>query len=333
MQFDQMKRREFITLLGGAVTWPVAVRGQQPKIPVIGFLSSRGARDSANVLDDFHRGLTETGVVIGQNAEIIYSWAEGHYDRLPALAAELVSRQVAVIVATGGDPSVFAAKAATATIPIVFTGSNDPVKLGWVASLNRPGGNITGFSLFVGGTLDTKRFELLHELVPKATVIAMLVDQNYPLAELGVTQMHAAAQRLALQIVPLRVGAESELDAAFATLVQRGAGALYVGSSGFFNARRDIIVGLAARHAIPAIYEWRESVAAGGLASYGTRLEDAYHQIGFYAGSIILKGAKPADLPVVQPTKFYLVINLKTAKALGIAVPLTLQVAADEVID
>ena len=198
---------------------------------------------------------------------------------------------MAVIVATGGDPSVFAAKAATATIPIVFTGSNDPVKLGWVASLNRPGGNITGFSLFVGGTLDTKRFELLHELVPKATVIAMLVDQNYPLAELGVTQMHAAAQRLALQIVPLRVGAESELDAAFATLVQRGAGALYVGSSSFFNARRDIIVGLAARHAIPAIYEWRESVAAGGLASYGTRLEDAYHQIGFYAGSIILKGA------------------------------------------
>ena len=317
MQFDQMRRREFITLLGGAVTSPVAVRGQQPKIPVIGFLSSRGARDSANVLGDFHRGLTETGVVLGQNAEIIYSWAEGHYDRLPALAAELVSRQVAVIVATGGDPSVFAAKAATATIPIVFTGSDDPVKLGWVASLNRPGGNITGFSLFVGGTLDLKRFELLHELVPKATVIAMLVDQNYPLAELGVTQMHAAAQRLALQIVPLRVGAESELDAAFATLVQRGAGALYVGSSSFFNARRDIIVGLAARHAIPAIYEWREFVAAGGLASYGTRLEDAYHQIGFYAGSI-LKGAKPADLPVVQPTKFYLVINLKTAKALGI---------------
>jgi putative tryptophan/tyrosine transport system substrate-binding protein len=328
-----MKRRKFITLLGGAATaWPLAARAQQPALPVIGFLSSRGARDSANVLSEFHRGLSETGVVLRQNAEIIYSWAEGHYDRLPALAADFVSRQVAVIVATGGDPSVFAAKAATATIPIVFTFSDDPVTAGLVASLNRPGGNITGFSLFVGGTLEAKRFALLHELVPKATVIAMLVDQNFPLAEIGVTQVQAAAQSLALQLVPLRIGAEGELDAAFATLAQRGAGALYVGSSSLFNARRDIIVGLAARHAIPAIYEWREFAAAGGLASYGTRLEDAYHQIGFYAGSI-LKGAKPADLPVVQPTKFDLVINLKTAKALGLTVPQTLQAAADEVIE
>ena len=327
-----MRRREVITLLGGAAMWPLAARAQQAKIPVIGFLSSRGARDSANVLGDFHRGLTETGVVLGQNAEIIYRWAEGHYDHLPALAADLVSRQVAVIVATGGDPSVFAAKAATATIPIVFSSGDDPVTAGLVASLNRPGGNITGFSLFVGGTLEAKRFALLHELVPKATVIAMLVDQNFPLAEIGVMQVQAAARSLALQLIPLRVRAESELDGAFATLAQRGAGALYVGSSSLFNARRDIIVELAARHAIPAIYEWREFAAAGGLASYGTRLEDAYHQIGFYAGSI-LKGAKPADLPVVQPTKFDLVINLKTAKALGLDVPFQLQQLADEIIE
>jgi putative ABC transport system substrate-binding protein len=239
---------------------------------------------------------------------------------------------VAVIVATGGDPSALAAKAATATIPIVFSFSNDPSKFGLVASLHRPGGNATGYSLFVGSALETKKLELLHEMMPKASVIAMLVDPNFPVAEIGAAYVQAAAQERGVRLLFVHVSTESEFDAAFATLVQQGAGALLVGSSSFFTSRRDLIAALAIRHAMPALQEWREFAEAGGLMSYGTRLVDAYRQIGVYAGRI-LKGTKPADLPVMQPTKFEFVINLKTAKALGLEIPPTLLARADEVIE
>jgi putative ABC transport system substrate-binding protein len=328
-----LRRRDFVTLLGGAATaWPLTARAQQPAMPVIGFLSSRGLGDSANVLGEFHRGLSEAGLIAGQNAAIEYRWAEGRYERLPGLAADLVSRQVAVIVATGGDPSALAAKAATATIPIVFSFSDDPVKFGLVASLNRPGGNATGYSLFVGGEIEAKRFDLLHELVPGIALIAMLVDPNYPVGEFGATVVQSAAQARGLRVLSLRVSADSEFDAAFTQIAAQRAGALFVGDSPFFTSRRDRIVGLAAQHRVLAGYEWREFALAGGLMSYGSRLIDLYHQIGVYAGRII-KGAKPAELPVVRPTTLELVFNLKTAKALGFTIPPTLLARADEVIE
>jgi len=328
-----IERRKFLaTLLGGAAAWPLAARAQQPAMPVIGFLSSRGLGDSANVLGEFHRGLGEAGVVVGRNAAIEYRWADGRYERLPGLAADLVARQVVVIVATGGDPSALAAKAATTIIPIVFSFSDDPVKFGLVASLNRPGGNATGYSLFVGGELEAKRFDLLHELVPRADLIAMLVDPNFPLGEFGASIVQAAAEARGVRLLLSRAGADSEFDAAFAQIGSQKAGALLVGNSSLFMSRRDRIVGLAAQYRMPAAYEWSEFVRAGGLMSYGSRLSDGYRQIGVYAGQII-KGAKPAELPVVRPTTFELVLNLKTAKALGIEVPPTLLARADEVIE
>jgi putative tryptophan/tyrosine transport system substrate-binding protein len=326
-----MKRREFITLLGSATAWPLTARGQQPTVPVIGFLNAGSPGPWRQQIAAFHEGLKESGYVEGQNVAVEYRWAEGQYDRLPALAADLVRRQVSVILAGGGAPVVLAAKAATTTIPIVFTAGADPVGFGLVASLRRPGGNITGVYMFTSG-LEAKRLGLLHEIVPKATTIAVLVNPNYSDAENQLRDVQEAAARLGVQLVVVRANAENDFDAAFSTVVQQRSGALLVCASPFFNARREQLVVLAARHALPAVFENRDFAAAGGLMSYGTSLADAYRQAGVYAGRI-LKGAKPGDLPVVQSTRFEFVINLNTAKALGLDVPLGISAGADEVIE
>jgi putative ABC transport system substrate-binding protein len=326
-----MKRREFITLLGGAAAWPLAARAQQPAMPVVGFLHGGSAGTRTHFIAAFHQGLKETGHIEGQHIEIDYRWADDQSDRLAALAVDLVRRQVSVITACGGERDVFAAKAATSKIPIVFIVGGDPVKAGFVASLGRPGGNLTGVNMF-SVELQAKRLGILHELIPPTMVIANLVDPNFPPTEAAVAEMEAAARILGRQILVLRTSSESDIDAAFATILQVRAGALLVGPGPFFNTRRNQIVALAARHAIPAIYEFRDAAAIGGLVSYGTSLVDAYRLVGVYTGRI-LKGEKPADLPVVQPTKFELVINLKTAKALGLEVPPSLLAIADEVIE
>jgi ABC-type uncharacterized transport system substrate-binding protein len=326
-----MKRRAFITLLGGAAAWPLAARAQQPGMPVIGYLHSGLPAPFAHLVSEFRRALNESGYVEGRNVAIEYRWANGEYDRLPELANDLVKRQVGVIVTGGGGPSALAAKKATSIIPIVFSVGDDPVKTGLVASLSHPGGNVTGVNVVIGA-LDSKKLGLLRELVPKATTIAVLVNPKLAAIEDRLSSVQAAARGIGQQIQVFYVSNERDLDATFSHVAQSGAGALVVGADPFFNSRRDQLVGLAARYGIPAIYETREYAVAGGLMSYGTNLAEGYRQVGIYTARI-LKGDKPADLPVVQSSKFELVINMKAANALGIAVPNSMQILADEVIE
>jgi putative ABC transport system substrate-binding protein len=325
-----MKRRELMLLLGGALTAARALRAQPKAMPVIGLLNSTSPGPNAPFVTAFHQGLSEAGYVEGQNVAIEYRWAEGHYDRLPALAADLVGRKVDVIAAFG-IPSTLAAKTATSTTPIVFAVGTDPVKDGLIASLARPGGNLTGLA-FLNVELMAKRLELLSELVLQAGVIALLVNPTNPLTEPMIRDVQEAARAKGVELRILKASSESEIDAAFATFVELHAGALVVGADPFFYSRRDQLLALAGHHAVPAIYYLREFVAAGGLISYGTSFINVFRQLGVYAGKI-LKGAKPADLPVQQPTRFELVVNLKTAKALGLTVPPSILARADEVIE
>jgi ABC-type uncharacterized transport system substrate-binding protein len=323
-----VRRRAFITLIGGAAAaWPFVARAQQAAVPAVGFLSSRSPRESASVVAAFRQGLKEAGYLEGQNVHIAFRWAEGQFDQLPALAAELIQTQVAVILAAGGTVTGLAAKAATSTIRIVCIGS-EPDRVGLVASLNRPGGNVTGVSP-LSWPLSAKRLGLLRELVPTAALIAVLINPKSPSAEPETQDVHAAARAIGQQIHVLNASSESDIDAAFASLVQQQVGALLIGADAFFDSRRNQLVALAARHAVPTIYSFS---AVGGLISYASNVPEAYRQAAIYVGRI-LKGEKPSDLPVMQPTKFELIINLKTAKALGIDVPLHLQQLADEVIE
>ncbi|MGH7002348.1 MAG: ABC transporter substrate-binding protein [Alphaproteobacteria bacterium] len=321
-----------MTLLGGAASWPTAALAQQPAMPTIGFFHIGTPDAFAHLVAGFRRGLNEAGFVEGRNVAIEYRWAEYQNDRLPALIADLVGRRVNVLIAGGGENSAMAAKAATSTTPIVFTVGGDPVKLGLVTSLNRPGGNLTGLSQFAF-VLEAKRLELLHEAVPKADAIAVLINPGLlQFAETQLKDAQEGASRAGVRLVVLNASTEGDFDSAFAALGDQRAGALVVAAAPFFNSRRKQLVALAARHRIPAIYEWREFAEAGGLLSYGTSLPDAYRQLGVYAGRI-LKGAKPGDLPVLQPTKFELIVNLKTAKTLGIAIPPSILLRADEIIE
>lgn len=327
-----MRRRALIALLGGAaMAWPIAICAQQPEVPVIGFLSGASADSFAHLVVAFHEGLKETGFVEGENVAIEYRWAEGNYDLLPAFAAELVDRQVAVIVASGGDRPILAAKAATSTIPIVFTGSDAPVKFGLVDSLSHPGGNVTGATMFTS-ELEIKKLDLLHELLPEARLIGMLVNPNNPTAETDLQDIQVAASAMEKQIYVVRALSEEEIDLAFVDFGRQKLEGLLVGHDPFFNSQRQQIVDLVTSLAVPAIYEHREFVLVGGLMSYGNVIQENYRLAGLYAGRI-LKGAKPADLPVQQSTRFELVINLETATALGLEFPSSILVRADDVIE
>jgi putative tryptophan/tyrosine transport system substrate-binding protein len=324
-----MKRREFITLLGGAAAWPLAARAQQPAVPVIGFMSARSPEDSAHLLAAFRRGLAEGGYVEGQNVSIEFRWARGQYDLLPAMAADLVSRRISVLVAVGGDPSPRAAKRATSTIPIVFGVGGDPISEGLVESFNRPGGNATGDTLYTN-IMEPKRLGLLRELVPGVPLIGVLLNPSF--APYQLPQIEEAARSIDQRIFFAKASTDEQLMAAFAALTVERVGALLVAADPYFDTRRDQIVGFAERQRLPAIYHFREYAVAGGLLSHGVSVTDGYRQRGVYTARI-LKGAKPADLPVLQPTKFETVINLKTAKALGIKISDNLLSLADEVIE
>ena len=325
-----MRRREFITVLGGAAAWPVVVRAQQPAMPVVGFLSPGSPEPLRRQLAAFRDGLKSEGAIDGQNTTVQFRFAEGQLDRLPSLASDLVHRRVNVLAVTG-IPSALAAKRATSAIPVVFSVGGDPVEFAIVPSLNQPGGNLTGVYQFATG-LESKRLGLLHEMSPATKRIAALVDNDYSSADNQVRDVHEAATRLGVEVVVARVKADGDLSAAFSRLVQQQAGALLVCASPSFNRKRVQLVVLAARHVLPAIYEWSDFAAAGGLMSYGTSLAESYHQAGVYAGRI-LNGAKPAELPIMQLTRFEFVINLATAKALGLEVPPMLLARADEVIE
>jgi len=328
----ELRRRAFITLLGGAAaTWPLAAGAQQPVMPVVGFLRSTSATASADLVAALRRGLTQAGYTEGQNLAIEYRWAENQGERLPGLVADLVGRHCAVIIA-GGDAVAHAAKAATASIPIVFATGEDPVKVGLVASLNRPGGNLTGISFYNSADLHSKQLEFLREVVPKAAVIGLLVNPTHAAAESQKRDAQVAARALGQQILVVNASSERDFDTAFASLAQQRAGALLIAGNALFTGQRDRLVALAARFALPTIYPLREFVVAGGMMSYGGSLTDAYRQVGVYTGRI-LRGEKPADLPVTLPTKFEFVINLTTTKALGLTVPDKLLVAANEVIE
>jgi len=327
-----MRRRDFIKVVtGSAVTWPLAAGAQQSAMPVIGWLSARSPAEAASVLQAFRQGLGQVGYFEGKNVTIEYRWAEGRYDQLPALAAELVSRQVTVIAATGGEPSPLAAKAATTTIPIVCTLGGDPVETGLVASLNRPGGNLTGTTI-MAVEMGPKRLDLARQLVPNTTAIAMLINSKFPTAAAEAREVQDAARLAGIQINLLTASTESEIDTAFTTIVQQKSGALIIGTDPFLVGQRDQLVRLAARYMLPTIYFLREFVEAGGLMSYGPNIANGYRQAGVYTG-LILNGANPANLPIVRPTQFQLYLNIKTAKTLGLQIPPLLLALADEVIE
>jgi putative tryptophan/tyrosine transport system substrate-binding protein len=327
-----VNRRKFISLLGGAAAaWPFAARAQQPAMPVVGFMSGRSPEDSVHLVAAFRQGLREGGFVERQNVAIEYRWARGDYGQLPALAAELVKLRVNVLAGVGGDPSARAAKAATSTIPVVFGMGGDPIKAGLVESLNRPGGNATGFTILTN-EMEPKRLGLLHELVPGIPLFGAILNPNFPPAAGQLNDLEEAARKIGQRVVVARASNDSELDAALAALLRERVGALLVAADPYFDTRRDRIIAFAAQNRLPAMYQFREYAVAGGLISYGPSITDAYRQGGIYAARI-LNGAKPADLPVVQPTKFEFVINLKTAKALGFEIPPAISARADEVIE